>query len=44
MKDKAYEVAITPKYGWCQKRLASVVYKFFDTRIGSDQKQQAKGK
>ena len=29
MKDMAYEIAINPKYDGYQRRLASMVYKFF---------------
>ena len=30
LKEKAYEIAINPKYDWYQRGLASMVYKFFN--------------
>ena len=30
LRDKAFKVAINPKYDGYQRRLASMVYKFFD--------------
>ena len=35
MKDRAYNIAINPKHDKYQKRLASVVYKCFEKKIGS---------
>ena len=35
MKNKAYKIAINPKYDGYQRRLASMVYKFFDKKTGS---------
>ena len=35
LKDRAYESAIKPKYDGYQRGLASMVYKFFDKKIGS---------
>ena len=35
LKDKAYEIAINPKYEWNQRGLANMVYKFFDKQTGS---------
>ena len=35
LKDGAYEVALNPKYKGYQRRLISMVYKFFDKNIGS---------
>ena len=35
MEDKAYEIAINPKYDGHQRGLASMVYKFFDKKTGS---------
>ena len=35
LKDRAYEIAMNPKYDGYQKGLASMVYKFFDKKIGS---------
>ena len=38
LRDKAFKVASAQKYDWCQRGLASMVYKFFD------KKSQAKGR
>ena len=35
LKDKAFNIAKNPKYGGYQKRLASMVYKFFDKKTKS---------
>ena len=35
LKDRAYEIAINPKYDGYQKGLASMVYKLFDKKAGS---------
>ena len=35
MKDRAYEIALNPKYDGYQRRLASMMYKYFDKKIGS---------
>ena len=35
LKNKAYEIAINPKYDGHQRRLASMVYKFFNKKAGS---------
>ena len=35
MKDRAYEIAINPKYEGYEKRLAITVCAFFDTKTGS---------
>ena len=35
LKDKAYDIAVTPKCDGYQRGLGSVVYKFFDNKIGS---------
>ena len=35
MKDRAYEVALNPKYDEHQRGLASMMYKFFDKKIRS---------
>ena len=32
LKDKAFKIAIDPKYDGYQRGLASMVYKFFDTK------------
>ena len=32
MRDKAFNIAKNPKYGGYQRRLASMVYKFFDKK------------
>ena len=32
MKSKAFNIARNPKYGGYQRRLASMVYKFFDKK------------
>ena len=34
LKDRAYEIAINPKYDSYQRVLASMVYKFFDKETG----------
>ena len=35
LKDRAYEIAINPKYDSYQGGLASMVYKIFDKTTGS---------
>ena len=35
LRDKAFNIAKTPKYDWYQKGLASMVYKFFDKKSAS---------
>ena len=35
MKNRAYEIAINPKYDGYQRGLASMVYKFFDEKARS---------
>ena len=35
LKDKAFKIASDPKYDGYQRRLASMVYKFFDKKSGS---------
>ena len=32
IRDKAFNIAKNPKYGGCQRRLASMIYKFFDEK------------
>ena len=32
LKDKAFKIAKNPKYDGCKRRLASMVYKFFDKK------------
>ena len=32
LKDKAFSIAINPKYDGCQRGLASMVYKFFEKK------------
>ena len=32
LRDKAFNIAKNPKFGGCQKGLASMVYKFFDKK------------
>ena len=32
LKDKAFEIASSPKYDGCQRGLASMIYKFFDKK------------
>ena len=32
IRDNAFNIAKNPKYGGCQRRLASMVYKFFDEK------------
>ena len=34
LRDKAFNIAKNPKYGGCQRGLASMVYKFFDKKSG----------
>ena len=34
LKDRAYEIAINPKYDGYQRELASTVYKFFEKKTG----------
>ena len=34
LKERAYKIAINPKYGGYQRRQASTVYKFFDCKTG----------
>ena len=41
-KDRAYEFALNPKYDGYQRGLASVVYTFFDKKIGSGTKANVK--
>ena len=36
MNNRAYEIAINPTYDGYQRRLASMVYKFFDKKTRSD--------
>ena len=38
MKDRAYGIAMNPKYDEYQKRLASMVYKSFDKKTESGAK------
>ena len=33
LRDKAFNIAKTPKYNGCQRGLASMVYKFFDKNL-----------
>ena len=35
LKDRAYEIAINPKYDGYQRVLANMMYKFFDKKTGS---------
>ena len=35
LKERAYEIAISPKYDGYKKRLASMVYKFYHKKTGS---------
>ena len=37
-KNSAYEIAINPKYDGFERQLASMVYKFFDKKTGSEEK------
>ena len=32
LRDKAFNIAKNPKYDWCQRRLVSMVYTFFDKK------------
>ena len=36
MKDRAYKIARNPKYNECQRALASMIYKGFDKKTGSE--------
>ena len=36
LKDSPYEISLIPKYDGYQRELGSMVYKFFDEKIGSD--------
>ena len=38
LKDKAYNIASNPKYDGYQRGLASMVYKFFDSKVASPDK------
>ena len=35
LKDRAYEIALCPKYDGCESGIASMVYNFFDKKTGS---------
>ena len=35
LKDRTHEIAINPKYNGCERRWVSMVYQFFDKKIGS---------
>ena len=39
-KDRAYEIAINPKYDGYQRGLASMVYQFFDQKKQYQQRKQ----
>ena len=39
-KDRAYEIAVSPKYNGYQKGLASMVYQFFDQKKQDQQQKQ----
>ena len=36
LKDRDYEIAINPKYDGYQRRLASMIHKFFDKKTRQD--------
>ena len=36
LKDRAYEIAVNRNCSWYQRGLASLVFKFFDKKIGAD--------
>ena len=38
MKDRAYEIALNPKYDGYQRRLLSMVYRFLNKETGSRMK------
>ena len=38
LKNKAFDIAKDPKYDECQRGLASMVYKFFDSKVASPDK------
>ena len=35
LRDRTHEIAINPKYNGCERRWLSMVYQFFDKKIGS---------
>ena len=43
LRDKAFKIASNPKYDGCQRRLASMVYKFFDKKSASLNKSSGSG-
>ena len=43
LKDKAFKIANNPKYDGCQRRLASMAYKFFDKKPTSLDKCKGSG-
>ena len=43
LRDKAFEIASNPKYDGYQRRLASMVYKFFDKKSASLDKSKGSG-
>ena len=44
LKNKAFDIAKDPKYDWYQRGLASMVYKFFDSKVASpDKKSEGSG-
>ena len=43
LKDKAFKISSNPKYNGYQRRLASMVYKFFDKKSASFNKSSGSG-
>ena len=41
LKNKAFDIAKDPKYDGYQRELASMVYKFFDSKVASPDKKSA---
>ena len=44
LKDRAYEIALNPRYDRYQRGLASMMYKIFDKKIGSGTTSKSKCK
>ena len=43
LRNSAYDIASNPIYGGCQRSLASMVYKFFDSKVAPLDKKTSKG-
>ena len=44
LKNSAYDIASNPKYDGCQRGLASMVYRFFDSKVAPLDKKAMSGK